>query len=524
MRKKQRVYNLTKWTQNPQHWKKFKELRKTWKRSLLVVHNDYVLGLLDWSDKKNSPYIGKKFWTYIKSKRKDKVGISSLNSGNTEITDNKTEAEILSNQFKAVFTDEDVDTIPDMDSSGVSDYYRPTCISHQGHCVPAQEYQHKESQWSRWHFMWGADRSSRRNCPISAIYIQSLTTGEVPGDWKCANVTPVLKKGSKKEACNYRPVSLTSVPCKILEHIIFHHIMGHLDAHHILVNHQHGFCRGYSCESQLITIVEHLARKLDHGKQTDVLLLDFSKAFDTVPHKRLLKKLDHYGIHGQLIKWIESWLCGRTQTVVVKGSQSSPVTVTSGVPQGTVLDPLMFLLYINNIGLQITPELGLFADDSVLYGVVNNISSVEVLQSDLNKLVVWSEKRQMAFNASKCFLLRVTRSRDNVVNYTYTMMGQPITSVTQHKYLGVELESKLTWKEHISAITGKANSSLGSLTRNLYNYPEQIKTQAYYSLVRPHLEYACSVWDPHTQKNIQSIEKVQRRAARFDKKCNSITN
>ena len=245
---------------------------------------------------------------------------------------------------------------------------------------------------------------------LQFIFNQSLTTGQVPGDWKCANVTPVFKKGSKKEACDYRPVSLTSLPRKILEHIISHHIMGHLDAHHVLVNYQHGFRRGRSCESQLITIVELIARNLDHGKQTDVLLLDFSKAFDTVPHKRLLKKLDHYGTRGQLIKRIESWLCGRTQKVVVNGSQSSPVTVTSGVPQGTVLGPLMFLLYINDIGLQITSELGLFADDSVLYGFVNNISSAEVLQGDLNKLVVWSEKWQLAFNASKCFLLRVTRS------------------------------------------------------------------------------------------------------------------
>ena len=181
----------------------------------------------------------------------------------------------------------------------------------------------------------------------------------------------------------------------------------------------------------------------------------------------------------------------------------------------------MFLLYINDIGLQITSELGLFTVDNILYGVVNNISSAEVLQSDLNKLVVWSEKWQMAFNASKCFLLRGTRSRDNVVNCTYTMMGQPITSVTRrHKYLGVELDSKLTWNEHISAITGKANSSLSFLRRNLYNCPEQIKMQAYHSLVRPHLEYAFSVWDPHTQKNTQSIEKVQLRAARFVKKCN----
>ena len=179
---------------------------------------------------------------------------------------------------------------------------------------------------------------------------------------------PCLKKAVRKKlATTYRPVSLASKPCKIMEHIIFHHIiMDHLDVHHLLIKYQHGFRWGHSCESQLITIVEHIARNLSHGKQTDVILLDFSKAFDTVSHKCLLEKFDHYGIYGQLIKWIESWLSGRTQAVVVNGTKSPPVTVTSGVPQGTVLGPLMFLLYINDIGLSITSELRLFADDSIL--------------------------------------------------------------------------------------------------------------------------------------------------------------
>ena len=197
--------------QNPQHWKKFKELRKTW------------------SGKKNSPFIGKKFWTYIKSKRKDNVGISSLNSENTEITDNKAKAEILSNQFKAVFVDKDADTIPDMDSSGISDIH-PLEFQTKGIVSLLRNINTKKAS--------GPDEIAPF---LQFIFNQSLTTGQVPSDWKCANMTPVLKKGSKKESCNYRPVSLTSVPCKILEHIIFHHIMGHLDAHHVLVNYQHGF-------------------------------------------------------------------------------------------------------------------------------------------------------------------------------------------------------------------------------------------------------------------------------------------
>ena len=186
--------------------------------------------------------------------------------------------------------------MPDMDSGGVSDIDPPE-FQTKGIVSRLKNINTKKASGPDGIKIscWVMKEAGEEIAPfLQFIFNQSLTTGQVPGDWKCANVTPVLKKGSKKEASNYRPVPLTSVPCKILEHIIFHHIMGYLDAHHVLVNYQHGFLRGNSCESQLITIVEHLARNLDHGKQTDVLLLDFSRAFDTVPHKRLLKKLDHY--------------------------------------------------------------------------------------------------------------------------------------------------------------------------------------------------------------------------------------
>ena len=156
-----------------------------------------------------------------------------------------------------------------------------------------------------------------------------MQTGHVPSDWVTANVTPVFKKGNRNEPSNYRPISLTSVPCKIMEHIIYRHIMDHLDSNSILVNYQHGFRQGHSCETQLITVIESVARNLDLGQQSDLLLLDFSKAFDTVPHQRLLSKLDFYGIRGNLKTWFEQWLTTRHQRVLVNGVSSSAIHLGS---------------------------------------------------------------------------------------------------------------------------------------------------------------------------------------------------
>jgi hypothetical protein len=209
---------------------------------------------------------------------------------------------------------------------------------------------------------------------IFHIFSQSLSTGELPDDWLTANITAIYKKGEKCKPANYRPVSITSVTCKLIEHIIFRHIMSHLEKHHILSEFQHGFRSGHSCESQLLITIEDLARNLDNNRQTDVQILDFQKAFEVVPHQRLLQKLFFYGIRGPILQWIRNWLTTRTQRVVVDGETSDASQVKSGVPQRTVLGPLMFLLYINDIAHHIdsSTRIRLFADDCLLYRVIQS--------------------------------------------------------------------------------------------------------------------------------------------------------
>ena len=220
----------------------------------------------------------------------------------------------------------------------------------------------------------------------------SLDNGSLPEDWRNANISPIFKKGDRHTAANYRPVSLTCVCCKMLEHIICRHIMNHLEHYKILTNLQHGFRSGHSCESQLIITLDDIMKQFDSKKQTDLAILDFSKAFDTVPHKKLLHKLKHYGIDGKINKWIRSFLTQRKQQVVIEGESSDSCSVDSGVPQGTVLGPLLFLCHIIDLPNCVKSKVRLFADDCLLYTSVKTIQDQIQLQEDLKALEFWANK------------------------------------------------------------------------------------------------------------------------------------
>ena len=197
------------------------------------------------------------------------------------------------------------------------------------------------------------------------------------------NVSAIYKKGEKFKASNYRPVSLICISCKMFEHIIVSNIMRHLDTNNILTDCQHGFRPRRSCETQLITLVDELVKSLNKGKQHDLAILDFSKAFDRVPHERLLRKLDHHGIRGKTLDWIRAFLTDRTQKVAVEGVASEPIHVKSGVPQGSVLGPILFLVFINDLPASIRSSSRLFADDCVVYREIRSDNDCQILQDDL---------------------------------------------------------------------------------------------------------------------------------------------
>ena len=350
--------------------------------------------------------------------------------------------------------------------------------------------------------------------PITRLYNLSLHQGCLPRDWTSAHITPVFKKGSKHLVSNYRPISLTCIVVKLLERLVYDHLAQFLTASNKLSPFQHGFRNRHSCQTQLLESVHEWARSLDRASSTHVILTDFSKAFDSVPHQRLLLKLEHRGVRGNLLAWISGFLANRRQRVLLDGSTSEWNEVTSGVPQGSVLGPLLFILYVNDIPTHLSSAVRLFADDCTIYRQVSTHQDCAALQEDLTRFARWCQRWQLPLNTGKCKAMCITLKK-KPPSFTYSINNTSLEWVDTFRYLGVIINNKLKWGDHISAVTVKASRILNLLRRTMQGCRGDAKSRAYTALVRPILEYAAPVWAPHEQKHIDALEKVQRRAARW---------
>jgi len=511
-RQKQKLYNRARKSNTPEDWVAYRKVRSACNRHLAESKNNHINSVLKEALEHNNT---KPFWRHVKALRKENVGVAPLIRDSALHSDPAEMADILSDQFESVFV-RDEDLVGNADLPGTPlPPIPPLVINVNGILKLLKDLDVSKAS--------GPDQIPNRILKelasylapvLSAIFNQSLDSETLPRDWKSANITPVFKKGNRNLASNYRPVSLVSVACKLLEHCVVRHVLSHFDKYNVLTPLQHGFRKGRSCETQLaLTIHDLLTKQMQIGR-VDIAVLDFSKAFDTVPHKRLLSKLSHYGIsHGtNTYSWIKNFLTGRTQRVVVEGHGSRTVEVSSGVPQGTVLGPILFLAFINDLPHHVKSQIRLFADDCLLYRPVKCIEDSLALQRDLASLEKWSDSWGLSFNAQKCHVICTGK---NCNPYFYQLNNTILKQVPSHPYLGIELSQSLNFSAHIANIVKKASQKLGFLRRNLGRCPREVRSLAYYALVRSSLEYSASVWDPHKASEVDSLERIQRSAARF---------
>jgi hypothetical protein len=356
------------------------------------------------------------------------------------------------------------------------------------------------------------------------IFRESLIKGKLPDDWKKAAVAPIFKSGNKKEPSNYRPVSLTSVVCKLCEKIIRDKLMSYLLNMNLLSDNQYGFRPKRSCNIQLLEILDRWAESVDEGSPIDVIYLDFSKAFDSVAHDRLLFKLNCLGVHGVTLNWIENFLTARSQCVRIGPATSNWSKVISGVPQGSVLGPVLFLCFINDLPDVVNGIVKIFADDTKIYSNVNTTTQCDELQQDLDNLCDWSSKWKLSFNAKKCKVMHIGSTNER---HRYSMLDKDgnfihLDSAQSEKDLGVTFNENLHFGEHISNITSKAQRVLGLIHRSFEYMETEMLLPLYKSLVRPILEYGSNVWSPYLKKDIKKIEDVQRRATRLVPACSTL--
>ena len=454
------------------------------------------------------------FYRYINQRRACKHGIAPLLDANSElaVTDHD-KADILNAQFTSIFTVDD-GILPQVETrtqSQLSDINLSPEVIRKFMCTLPNKFSRSPD---------GIPSAVLRSLsfelctPLYYLFRQSLDTGTCPSLWKSADITPVYKKGDASLASNYRPISITPAICRLFERILADSINYHMHAHNLITDSQYGFVKGRSTELQLLNCTNIWIKSMDQKLFTDTVYIDLAKAFDTVSHTKLLHKLPCYGISGNILNWVSSFLNNRKQRVKIGNYFSVYKNVTSGVPQGSCIGPLLFILYVNDLtdyNFDRNTLVSLYADDTKISTIFSDVSERHNMQEHLNEFMRWAAKWQLQIAEHKCCVL----SHGNVTQPIYYMHTVQLPNVNECLDLGVFVDSHCSFKHHISHICCKAYTSINIIFRCFDTAHVPALIIAYKSFVRPILEYCSTVWNPYIPNRhylglTDQIERVQR--------------
>lgn len=505
IKEKFKVHKDWKKYNNPNDYAHFTELRRRQKEMQSKCYNLY-LKISQHKIKTNPKY----FWSYIKSKKQNSCNYpQQMTYNNVTINDRAEICSAFNNFFEKNFNK------PAGHSSSTQNTYFHTDTIHD--IEVTSEHILK--------LIKNLDTSKGAGCdnippiffvkcaeplslPISIIFNRCFREGFFPNIWKKAHIVPIHKKGPKSTIENYRPISILNVLSKLCEKVVHAYIYPMLSAS--IPSEQHGFIKGRSTATNLGVFIDYVLDNIDGGLQVDVIYTDFEKAFDRVDHIILLRKLNELGVHGNLLRWMDSYLRNRSQAVVVGSSCSDFIEVSSGVPQGSILGPLLYATYLYDVGRCLKhARFLMYADDTKVFMTIQGVDDCVNLQTDLDRLNHYYAENRIDINVRKCSSVSFTRKTEPLT-YNYTLNNGNITKLNTVKDLGVMMDSKLTFSEHIDMISTKAYRNLGFVLRISKPFSDVGCLRVlYFSFVRSILEYCSVIWNPQYITYIQSLEKLQ---------------
>lgn len=459
----------------------------------------------------------KAFWNYVNTKKSNGCGVTDFLKLDDRVAVNKSEAvDIFAVHFSSVYEADDDDVTDILLQNHEADEWVELSIS--------LSVVHEKLMNLDVNKATGPDKLPPlfyQKCatticiPLQLIFNNSLENGVFPEQWKLAHVTPIHKEGPLHDARNFRPISKLSIPAKVFDNILADEVAERFqDA---IIPEQHGFFRKRSTVTNLVNYIERLMHCVDSGGQMDVVYTDFSKAFDKVSHAKLLRKLRLLGIAGPILQWFWSYLTGRSQRVQIGNFLSQPIEVPSSDVQGSHLGPILFTLFINDVGKILTDvDFCIYADDLKIFKQINTVKDAEVLQNSLLRLKDYVDRNRLTLNLKKCYITSFTKRTVNLVFHPYAVGADELLRTNSMRDLGVTFDSKLTFNCHIDSICGKAKRMLGFIMRVGKNFKDRTsKKLLYNALVRSNLEYASIIWNPFTAEQRSQLERVQHKFLRF---------